>query len=183
MNESDSDLVRRARSGDKAAFDAIDRRYRGMLFGFLLRYVRGAELAEELTQRTLIRAYEVIGQLREESKLVGWLHRIAFRLAAAEGRRRKNLSLEEMENDVVAPATPDQLMETERTRNLWETARQVLSEEEFLTLHLRYREDCPLATIAEKTGKSEGAVRVQLHRIRRKLLPYLSTEVNHESGS
>lgn len=173
MNESDTELVHRARSGDETAFEEIDRRYRSVLLMFLLRFVRSQELAEELTQQTLVRAYEMIGQLRDENRLAPWLHRIAFRLAAAEGRRRKNVSLEEVETEITAPAYADTLIEAEQTRNLWETARQALSEEEFLVLRLRYREDRPLAAIAEETGKSEGAVRVQLHRIRKKLLPYM----------
>jgi RNA polymerase sigma-70 factor (ECF subfamily) len=167
----DSELVNRVRLGETKAFDEIDHRYRETLYRFLLRFTFNSELAEELTQQTLIRAFEMIGQLQSGEKLAGWLHRIAFRMAVAEKRRKKTVTLD----DFSEPATylPNQLDLEEEKQNLWKLAEQHLSPEELTILLLRYRNDLPLAQIAEQLGKNEGAVRVQLHRARKKLQPFL----------
>ncbi|MDR2755477.1 MAG: sigma-70 family RNA polymerase sigma factor [Planctomycetaceae bacterium] len=169
---ADSELVHRVRLGETKAFDVIDHRYRETLYRFLLRFTFNSELAEELTQRTLIRAFEMIGQLQSGEKLAGWLHRIAFRMAVAENRSRKTASLEGLGEPALQQE--NHLEIEEEKQNLWNIAEQNLLPEELTLLILRYREDLPLSQIAEKTGKNEGAVRVQLHRARKKLQPFLS---------
>ncbi|MDR2440461.1 MAG: sigma-70 family RNA polymerase sigma factor [Planctomycetaceae bacterium] len=168
---TDSELVNRVRLGETEAFDVIDHRYRETLYYFLLRFTFNSELAEELTQRTLIRAFEMIGQLQSGEKLAGWLHRIAFRMAAAENRYKKTVSLEGIGEPVIQQE--NHLEIEEEKQNLWNLAKQHLSPEELTIMTLRYQEDLPLTQIAEKIGKNEGAVRVQLHRARKKLQPFL----------
>ena len=171
-NVPDAELVRRVLDGDLEAFDEIDRRYREPLCRFLHRYTLGRESAEELCQRTLIRAYEMLRQIQSPDKLAGWLHRIAFRMAAAEGRRRKSVSLDMADYDVPDDFRPNGLEREEESKDLWKTAETELSVEEYRVLSLRYREELSLSQIAEKLKKKEGAVRVQLHRARKKLLPF-----------
>jgi RNA polymerase sigma-70 factor (ECF subfamily) len=168
---TDSELVDRVRLGETKAFDEIDHRYRETLYRFLLRVTFNSELAEELTQRTLIQAFEMIGQLQSGKKLAGWLHRIAFHMAVAEKRRKKTVTLDALSE----PATylPNRIDLEEEKQNLWNLAKQHLSLEELTILLLRYRDNLPLAQIAEQIGKNEGAVRVQLHRARKKLQPLL----------
>jgi RNA polymerase sigma-70 factor (ECF subfamily) len=131
----------------------------------------GAELAEELTQRTLIRAFEMIGQLQSGGKLAGWLHRSAFRMAVAEKRSRKTVPLDDFGEPATLPV--NRLDMEEERQNFWNLAEQHLSADELTILLLRYRDDLPLAEIAEKLGKNEVAVRVRLHRARKKLQLFL----------
>lgn len=178
-NPSDAELVRRVRQGETEAFDEIDRRYRSVLIRFLLRYTFGAEQAEEYCQQTLVRALERIDQLQSEDKLVGWLHRIALRIAAAEGRKRKPVSLDALPPESrqrLEPARLDDapLERRERQEGLWKIAKKQLTAEELRILTMRYRDDLSTERIAKILHKNEGAVRVQLHRIRRKLLPFFS---------
>ncbi len=174
-HQSDMELVRRVQAGETEAFDEIDRRYRVPLCRFLSRHTLGPEHAEELGQRTLIRAFEMIDQLRAGEKLAGWLHRIAFRLATAEGRRRTVASLDAL--DAIEPEVLEKHDDEETPGRLWQIARERLSDEEYRVLTLRYRDDFSLPKIAELLDKSEGAVRVQLHRARKKLLPCFKTRL------
>lgn len=171
-DNSDALLVRRVQAGEVEVFDEIDRRYRGLLYRFLTRHAKGPEHAEELCQKTLIRAFEMIGQLQSGASLAGWLHRIAFRYAAADGRQRTMVSLSTLEHVEPTVSMPDRLSGEEERKNLWNVAQSQLSDEEFHILELRYRSNLPLSEIADRIGKKEGAVRVQLHRARKKLLPF-----------
>lgn len=168
---SDVSLVSRVQAGESEAFDEIDRKYRNKLCRFLTRYTFCVHQAEELGQRTMIQAFKMIGQLKSGEKLVGWLHRIAFHLAAAESRRRKPISLDQLDGLEPIAKNFDFVPLDEESTGIWKLAEQHLSAEEYLILVFRYRDDLPLAEIAEKLNKKEGAVRVQLHRARKKLLP------------
>lgn len=176
-NPSDTELVRRAQAGNTEAFDEIDRRYRPVLCRFLTRYALGPEQADEFGQQTLIRAFQMIGQLRSGECLGGWLHRIAFHVAAAEGRRRTPLSLDALATETARRFEPavvenDRIDAEEKKANLWQIARRELSPAEFQVLELRYRDEISLSQIARIVGQTEGAVRVRLHRARKKLLPF-----------
>ena len=160
--------------GQNEAFNEIDRRYRPVLHRFLTRYTCCDHRAEELVQRTLIRGFEMLGQLESGEKLAGWLHRIAFRLAAAEGRKRSTVSLDTDIEPAVVFA--DEVQQREERAHIWQTAREALSTEEYEILRLRYIEDLDCSTIAARIGKKAGAVRIQLHRARKKLLPLFTKE-------
>jgi RNA polymerase sigma-70 factor (ECF subfamily) len=135
---------------------------------------------EELAQRTLIRAYEKMTQLESGDKLAGWLHRIAFRMAAAEGRKRTVASLDA--EGVAEPAVvfADEVQHSEERNNIWRIAEKELIAEDYEILRLRYHEDLDVTAIAAKLGKKEGTIRVQLHRARRKLLPLFKKEFDEE---
>jgi len=181
-HHSDSELVYRVQAGETEAWNEIDRRYRPVLLRFLARYTFCTHQAEELAQQALIRGFEMIGQLESGEKLVGWLHRIASRMAAAEGRKRRMASLDAEEIAEPAVEFADETQRREERDHIWKIARQELSTEEYEILQLRYREDFDIATIAARIGKKEGAVRVQLHRARKKLLPLFTEKFADESA-
>ena len=173
---SDAELVQRVQTGQSGAFDEIDRRYRPVLHRFLTRYTFCVHQADELVQRTLIRGFEMIGQLESGEKLVGWLHRIAFRMVAAEGRKRRMLSLDAEEIAEPMLVIADEAEQREERCLIWRIAQEKLTAEEYEILRLRYREDLDMAAVAARIGKAAGAVRVQLHRARKKLLPLFTKE-------
>lgn len=164
---ADSELVELIKSGETKAFDEIDNRYRSILNRFLLRFTISSESAEELTQRTLIRAFEMIKQLKSGDKIAGWLHRIAFRLTVAENRCKKNVSLEDSDEPLIYQL--NQIDLDDEKQNIWRYVKETLSPEEYTILLFRYRDNMTLTNIAKKTGKKNCSVRVQLHRIRKKL--------------
>ena len=166
-------LVSMARSGRREAFDEIDRRYRDRLCRYLHRHVGGMVLAEELAQQTLIRAFEVIDQLRFGDRIGAWLYRIAYRLMIDDARKkRRDVPLESDPVDTVR-ATVDSLIAEEAKNDIWRIARQTLSRDEYLAVELRYVENFNIAEIAEIMARSRVSVRVLLHRARNRLLPNL----------
>ena len=61
--------------------------------------------------------------------------------------------------------------EEDSRRQLWEVAARVLSEEETTALWLHYVEALPLGEVAAVLGQSRIAVKVQMFRAGKKLLP------------
>jgi RNA polymerase sigma-70 factor (ECF subfamily) len=85
----DTELVRRALSGEDDAFVEIIERYRSKMFGVAFAHLRDPSDAEEIAQDTFIRAHRGLARFRGDCSLSTWLHRIAVNLS--RNRRKYNL--------------------------------------------------------------------------------------------
>jgi RNA polymerase sigma-70 factor, ECF subfamily len=83
----DSELLRRAQLGDRAAFGELVVRVQDRLFNSVLRLVGDSEEARELTQETFTRALLNIESFRNEAGPYTWLFRIAVNLAISQLRK------------------------------------------------------------------------------------------------
>jgi RNA polymerase sigma-70 factor (ECF subfamily) len=100
QDETVADLVRRAREGDRAAFDALAARFRERLLSSIhshLGAARGVAEAEDVLGETMLRALAGIGGFEpaDETSFLRWLFGIARNVERELGRRRSPpLSLE-----------------------------------------------------------------------------------------
>src|ERR1700752_4775940 len=81
-------LVRRAQTGDRAAFGALVDRFWGAVYAAALIRVRNAPEAQELTQEVFVHAWRKLAQLRDPRCFAGWLRRITARMAINRLTRR-----------------------------------------------------------------------------------------------
>ena len=86
--EHDLMLVRRAKAGDRAAFDELVRRHQDRVFAVARGVVRSPEDAEDVAQETFIAVLRHLGTFQEGSLFTTWLHRITLRKAYDHVRRR-----------------------------------------------------------------------------------------------
>jgi len=71
-------LVARARSGDRAAAEALASESYRMIFRALVRLTGGSsDIAADLTQETYRKAWQSIGDFQEGARFSSWLYRIA----------------------------------------------------------------------------------------------------------
>jgi RNA polymerase sigma-70 factor (ECF subfamily) len=77
----ESDFIRRARDGDRAAFDALVRTHFQRVYAFTHRLIGSHEDAEDLAQECFVRAWRALPHYREEAAFATWLCRIALHLA------------------------------------------------------------------------------------------------------
>jgi RNA polymerase sigma-70 factor (ECF subfamily) len=81
-------LVRRARTGDRAAFDDLVRLHFGPLYALLFRMLQNHEDAEDLAQESFVRAWHALPGYREEAAFGTWVGRIGVHLAVEHHRKR-----------------------------------------------------------------------------------------------
>jgi RNA polymerase sigma-70 factor (ECF subfamily) len=81
-------LVVAARSGDRAAFELLIAPYHLPLLRYLTRQTGDPELARDLVQDTLLRAYDRLDQLDRDRSFAAWLYTIAHSRLKMEYRRR-----------------------------------------------------------------------------------------------
>src|SRR3954467_3478996 len=77
----DEVLVKRAQGGDRAALDRLVRRHQRALFALCVRYVRDADEAADLVQRSFVRAMGKLVELRDAGVFRSWILRIGAHLS------------------------------------------------------------------------------------------------------
>jgi RNA polymerase sigma-70 factor (ECF subfamily) len=92
-----SELVARAKQGDRGAFDVLVERYTPFVFNLALRITGSREEAEDCVQEAFLRAFSSLRKFREEAAFSTWLYRVAVNVANDASRRLKRLPLRESE--------------------------------------------------------------------------------------
>lgn len=156
---NDLDLIRASRQGDRSAFEALARLWARPIYAFLLPHVRDVQLAEDLTQETLLRAWKSIRTLADASKFKGWLFAIAQRQMIDDSRSRR-LPFRTVELDA-RPARPASL--DPRQDEVLDALTR-LPESYRTALSLRFLSGLSPTQIQERLGISNGSLRGILHR-------------------
>ena len=93
LTETDDQLMLRLQEGDRRAFDELVDRHQGSLLGFFFRQTRDRQLAEDLTQDTLLRVYNQSWDYLPRGCFRGWMFRIGRNLLIDNSRRRSHDAL------------------------------------------------------------------------------------------
>ena len=159
-------LVDRAIAGDGDAFGRlydmhVDRVYRHIYY----RVSNNAD-AEDLTQQVFIRAWRAIGRYkRTASPFLAWLIKISHNLVIDFYRSKKSEVYVNFDSITAEPEVdPAQLAEARYDRQEIRRAISKLRDDQQQVVLMRFIEDFSYKEIATVLGKSEGAVRVILHR-------------------
>jgi RNA polymerase sigma-70 factor (ECF subfamily) len=76
-----SELVERARSGERSAYGELVERFQPTVYAVALVRLRNAAEAQELTQEVFMHAMTKLDQLREPRCFAGWIRQITVRMA------------------------------------------------------------------------------------------------------
>lgn len=108
VDAPEDELVRRARRGDAAAFEALYRAHARAIHGLALRLTGRAAVAEDVTQDTFLRLLRFLPGFRAGAPLRPWLKRVAANLAIDHLRRDRLVSVDPSEQAWQDPgAGPD----------------------------------------------------------------------------
>lgn len=173
MTVSDADVVRDVRRGHREAFAHLVERYQGRLFGLVVMMVRNRPAAEEVTQDAFVRAYTHLGNYEPHRPFYPWIATIAVRLAQNWLRHharttRRDESAPDDGGTAEAASALEELIEDERSRDLWRTVAALPSGER-TAVFLYYRDELAVRDIARALGVTSGTVKTLLFRARRHL--------------
>lgn len=181
--EGERTLLRRARTGDPAAFRLLFERHSPAVWRFLKDSFRDESAADEATQETFVRAHGRLTTLRDEDRLASWLLGIA-RLVFLEARRSRGIHLDVDGEDneglveaVLPTPTPEDLLLDRETEALLAEALGHLREDRRSALMLRIDHGLPYEEIAQVMGWSLPKVKNEIHRARLQLRERLAAHV------
>ena len=187
MSDSDRDVIRAVRSGDRDAFGRLVTRHQGRLFALVSVVMRDRAAAEEVTQDAFVRAYTRLDLYDDRQPFYPWLATIAVRLAQNRLRgyvrtlRREGTPLEAAAEPAAGSSPLGTLMANERTERL-RHAVTALSSGERTAMMLYYRDELPVREIARTLGVSSGTIKTLLFRARRHLRERLSGTRGSDGG-
>jgi RNA polymerase sigma-70 factor (ECF subfamily) len=167
------ELTRRARAGDANAFERLARRVEGQIRAWARQVSADADDADDLTQLSLIRLHQRIGQFDGRSRLTTWLYRVVRSIAADHRRastRRANKE-ERAAVELFAARAVDQAEQDDGARlaHLLAACNERLSAREREVFELADLRGIPPAVVAVRLGIAPSTARVLLLRARRKV--------------
>ena len=156
---------------DPREFEPLYRKYVGQVYSFALYELRDHHAAEDVTAQVFLRALRGLPVFRERevapaSTFRVWLFQIA-RNAISNERRRVRRHPEaplDLAAELRAGDDPhERAAEREREARAWDAVRRLPAERR-RALILRFVHEMTTAEIASVLGRTEGAVRVLIHR-------------------
>ena len=192
--DTELDLVLRAREGDRDAFAQIVRSYQRRIYAVAMRMTRRHEVADDITQDTFVRAYRSLRRFEAGRPLRPWLTRIAVNLAinylngvarrerplvedgppeGPEGQERSFRTMREGSLD----SNPERALESEELASDLARAVARLPVEQRTVFLLKVVEEMRYEEIARHLGISEGTVMSRLSRARGRLKAMLSAHL------
>lgn len=176
-----TELVVRARNGDRLAFTELVRLHQHEVFTLALHLVGDRELAADVAQETLVRAWKALPKFRGDAKFSTWLHRITVNTAHTARRRWWRLRSSPLDDKVESIAATgdgpeDGGVGVDLRRRLL-AALDELARPMRTVVVLKDIYDWSHAEIAEHLGITVTAAKVRLHRGRKRLRVLLEHEL------
>ena len=162
---SDIDLIMQVRAGDQAAFAQLYERYAPAIYRYIYYRVGEAELAEDLRSEVFLRMFEDLDRYEDRGwPLSAWLYRIAHDRTVDSVRRRKVRSYVPLEDWNGVCDGPETTMAMKLDREEIAQLMEHLTEEQRQVIRLRFMADLSIQEVAQRIGRSEGAVKALQHR-------------------
>ncbi|NOY80571.1 MAG: RNA polymerase sigma factor [Kiritimatiellaeota bacterium] len=172
---TDSDWVRKTLAGDRDAFGALVRRYRGMALGQAWHILKNWADACDAVQQAFVCAYTSLHTLRDRSKFGAWLRRIVVNECRTVARKRTaTVPIEDAPQDALEAPSARERLETAELGDRIQRAIDALPEQQRLAFVLFYMDGMSCNDVGRFLSVSAGAVKVRLHRARTRLKKELS---------
>jgi RNA polymerase sigma-70 factor (ECF subfamily) len=190
--DSDEDLMRRAKRGDRAAFSDLVDRWKQPVMNFIFRTLPDAEEAEDLAQVVFVQLWKTADRYERSARFSTFLFTIARNLCLNEIRRRSRHPAESLDEphpddenhpyrqlaDSGALSADDALKRSELFAKVEEAVGD-LPEKQRTALILCREGELSYEEIAAVLGTSLQATKSLIHRaretLRERLKPYLET--------
>lgn len=166
------ELVARARSGERGAFDELVRRTYTDTYTLAHRLCGNEEDARDVVQDAYLRAYRGLKRFRGDAQFSTWMYRITANCAntlLSKRNRHRHDELPDTIADVDHDRDPAARADAMALREDLEVALEQLSPKLRAVVVLRDVYELPHEEIAAELGISETAAKVRLHRARLQL--------------
>lgn len=176
----DYEVVKRAQSGDPAAFNELVLAYRKRILGTVFRLIGRQEDVEDVGQEVFLRLYYSLDQLRTAEVFEPWLYRLTVNAAydyLRKQRRQPEARMADLSEEQVmaadAAVSGRQALEEKQKTQIRELVAVLLgqvSEEDRILLTLKEVQGLSLKELEAIYKVNENALKVRLFRARQRVL-------------
>jgi RNA polymerase sigma-70 factor (ECF subfamily) len=176
---SDEELIAEVLGGRTAAFAELTSRHREKVERLCQRFFSDREMARDLAQESLMRAFTGLATYRAEMPFSGWLRAITANVCYDELRRRQRRpedlvgdfgAAEQNWTQLVNQATPEDIVNAaEQRREAYDLAHRLLDTlkpDDRMVMVLKETEELSVSEIAEVMGWSVAKVKIRAFRAR-----------------
>ena len=164
----DAAVIARVLRGDTQQFALLVARYQTGLYRHAVSMVLDHDVASDMVQETLVRAYTRLSTCREHDRFRAWIFQMLRNrcLDHLKDVRRRNVSLDRA-LDVPDPGE-EPVLQMERARLRGEIARALdqLPDAQREAFLMHYVEELPYETMADLLGASVSALKMRVLRAR-----------------
>lgn len=176
--KEDRALVTAAQKGENKAFETLLKKYRKSVYYLLLKMVKNADDAEDLTQEAFAKAFNSIEKFDSKFAFSTWLFRIATNNcidfirkkrvqtisidSAIEGDDGSTMHFDVRDNNL----DPNEAMLKQQRKKYLNMAIERLPEKYRTLVHLRYFRELSYEEVAGELAIPLGTVKAQLFRAR-----------------
>ncbi|NAS11842.1 RNA polymerase sigma factor [Poritiphilus flavus] len=181
----DQHYIERALNGDTRAYAVLIDRYKHMVYTMAAQIVKNNEDAEEVAQDVFLKAFKALNSYKGDAKFSTWLYKIAYYRSLdylKKKQRRISTTTIDVSREYSISALDSEMddMEVQERQQMVKKAIQQLPEDDGVLITLHYYEELSLKEISEIMGNSPNALKVRLHRARKKLADLLKSTVEPE---
>ena len=186
VSPDDLDLVHASKNGDVAAFEQLVKRYDRKLLRIAQSVTHNREDSQDAVQEALCKAFQNLGQFREDSKFSTWLIRITLNQSLMKLRKQRTIKGVSLDEDVQSEdklptevtdwsPNPEQLYSASELRKILIRVLKELQPALRAAFVLRDIEGLSTDQTAEVLNVSQPAVKARLLRARLRLRERLTT--------
>ncbi len=179
VQRDETELVSQARAGDRDAFGELIWRHQDAVYTLAYRLV-GPDLAPDVTQEALIRAWRSMAGFRGDASFATWLHRITVNTAWTQRKRALRHEARPLDDALVdtgvadGGTTPEQAGEMVDVRAALRAAIARLTPGQRTVLVLRDVYGWGNDEVSAALAISGTAAKVRLHRARKRVRELLT---------
>jgi RNA polymerase sigma-70 factor (ECF subfamily) len=161
---SDTAIIRRILSGEKALFELLIRRYNQTLYRAVRSYIKEGTIIDDVMQDTYLKAYQKLDQFRHEAAFATWLIRIGINEALLHIRKQQKVKLVFLQPTDSITMNPEKQTIRHEVAQFLQKAIDELPESYRVIYILKEVEGMNIHDIAHCLSLGESNVKVRLHR-------------------
>ncbi len=176
MTIDDKTIIQAVRDKSEVGFRLLMQKYKQPIYWHIRRLVVSHDDAQDATQEAFIRIFRSFHQFKDENSFRGWIFRIATNeaLRLIDARKQDQVSLEQNENGANLIMADNYVDYHDLEAAKLQKAILTLPAKQQAAFNLRYYDELSYEEIAEATGSTPSAVKMNFHIAKEKVIKYMN---------
>ena len=172
----DKTIIQAIRNKSEAGFRLLMQKYMQPIYWHIRRLVVSHDDAQDATQEAFIRIFRSFSQFRDDSSFRGWIFRIATNeaLRLIDARKQDQVSLEQNKNGANLVMADNYVDYHDLEAVKLQKAILTLPPKQQAAFNLRYYDELGYEEIAEATGSTPSAVKMNFHIAKEKIIKFMN---------